>query len=84
LTAGASNETLVSAVFTETRANLVGIEAPFMTVKLTNAAISSLHVATATTTGSYDDVTLVPQRVDVTSGEGNVIAAVDCTGGRLA
>jgi type VI secretion system secreted protein Hcp len=79
LNAISTNENITSAVFNEFRTTTQGSEQQFFTVELTNSSLAAVHAVTATTTGAYDDVTLIPQRVKVTWKPGGVIATYDCT-----
>jgi type VI secretion system secreted protein Hcp len=79
LNALSTNENITSAVFNEFRPSTQGSEQQFFTVELTNSSLAVLHAVTATTTGAYDDVTLIPQQVKVTWKPGGIVATYDCT-----
>jgi type VI secretion system Hcp family effector len=78
LASEATGEVITNAVFTET--NPAG--ATTLTVTLTNSLLSRVHHVNAMTTGSYDDVTLLPQRVSVQSATGKqaVTVSYSCAG----
>jgi type VI secretion system secreted protein Hcp len=78
LNAISTNENITTAVFNEFRTTPQGAEQQFFTVELTNASIASVHAVTATTTGAYEDVTMIPQTVKVTWKTGGIVTTYDC------
>ena len=77
--AEATNETITSAVFDQVSPGTPNApSATVLTVDLTNAVISSIHHVDATTTGAYEDVTLIPQKMTVTWTAGGIASSVEC------
>jgi type VI secretion system secreted protein Hcp len=79
--AAATLETITTATFDEYQVTSTGALQVALQIKLTNAHVTSIHHVTATTTGAFDDVTLVPSTVRVTWKPANVFSQHNCTAG---
>jgi type VI secretion system secreted protein Hcp len=76
--AAATGETITSAIFNEYQTSPAGKQMLTLQIRLTNAFISSLHHVNATTTGAYDDATLVPSAVTLTWKPTNTTSQYNC------
>jgi type VI secretion system secreted protein Hcp len=72
LTALVSNENLTTVTFTLTRKNADGTTAPYMTVKLTNANVSS-----RAETGNLEEISFTYQKIEWTWVDGGISAVDD-------
>jgi type VI secretion system secreted protein Hcp len=76
--AAANNENITSATFNEYAANSQGAAVLTLQLRLTNAHLTSVHHVNGTTSGAYDDVTLVPSTVRVTWKPTGTVSQYDC------
>jgi type VI secretion system Hcp family effector len=81
LHAAGTGENITSAYFNEYQTSPSGQAQIALQVKLTNARITSLHHVTATTTGAFDDLTLVPAVVRFTWKPSNTVSEFTCRAG---
>jgi type VI secretion system Hcp family effector len=80
IAAAANDETITTATFSEYQTSPSGVESLTLQIKLTNAIITSVHHVDSTTTGPYDDVTLVPSVVSYLWKPTNTVAQYSCLG----
>ena len=76
--AAADGETIKTAVFNEYEPSPNGTQHLALQIKLTNSFIVSAHHVTATTTGPYDDVKLVPASVKITWAPSATVSQFSC------
>jgi type VI secretion system Hcp family effector len=78
IAAAGDGETITTATFNEYQPAGAGTETLALQINLTDSIITSMHHVDSTTTGAYDDVTLVPAKVTYTWKPTGTVATYTC------